>query len=313
MTQHPLISVVIATYNGSKFLPEQLDSIYNQTYKNIEVIVCDDKSTDATVEILKRYQETYGLRYYINEHTQGVIKNFEKGISYATGSYIALSDQDDVWLPNKLALSLDQLREVEGEYTTGGPAILFTDLAVVDEKLTPIHPSYWNYMQLNPAHTQLNRVLVENVVTGCTLLMNKAAVDLALPIPKEALMHDVWFLLVTTCFGKVTYLPEKTVLYRQHNQNVVGARQASWVQKLSSGYAKIKQRKFSLLEPEIKQAESFYRQYLQRLSADPEKQTVLKNFISLKGKDFFNRKYLLVRHAFYGSTWAKAVNVILRA
>ena len=98
MINYPLISIAIATYNGEKYLEEQLDSIYAQTYKNIEVIVTDDCSSDKTVEILKKYYKSHGLKYVINETNLGFVKNFEKAISLCRGDYIALSDQDDIWL-----------------------------------------------------------------------------------------------------------------------------------------------------------------------------------------------------------------------
>ena len=100
--QNKLVSIAMATYNGEKYLKEQLDSIYAQTYKDIEVIVCDDCSSDKTVEILDEYKEKYGLKYYINEKNLGFKKNFEKAISLCSGDFIALADQDDIWIENKI-------------------------------------------------------------------------------------------------------------------------------------------------------------------------------------------------------------------
>jgi len=313
MEDKPLISVVIATYNGAQYLAAQLDSIYNQTYFKIEVIVCDDKSTDATVEILQEYEKRHGLRYYVNATKQGVVKNFESAIAYANGSYIALADQDDVWLPDKLELSLQLLQKIEKEAVKNQPVVVFTDLTVVDAKLNIMHMSYWGFMKLNPKNTQLNRVLVENVLTGCTLLMNRTTVNLAVPMPAEALMHDVWLLLVASCFGSVGYLREPTVLYRQHSQNVVGAQKKNILKKIASGYTKLKQNRFSLLLPEIEQAKSFYNRYSDQLLGYSENKAILEAFISLKNQSVFKKKYVIWKHAFYGSTYKKALNILLRA
>ncbi|MEJ8802678.1 glycosyltransferase family 2 protein [Pontibacter sp. H249] len=308
-----LISVVIATYNGSRYLEEQLTSIFNQTYKNFEVIVCDDISTDDTIKILQEYEKKYRLRYYVNESRLGVVKNFEKAITYAQGKYIALSDQDDIWKPEKLELSLHLLKAIEQKDGEGKPALVFSDLAVVDDNLNIINNSYWDYMKLNPKNTQLNRVLVENVVTGCTALMNKATIDMALPIPKDAMMHDVWFLLVASYFGNVSYLLNRTVLYRQHTNNVVGAHQATLYQKIKSGILKIKNNDFLLLGPEIKQASSFYNAYIDKLSNQPNKLKILKAFIAIKDSSFLEKKYLIIKHQFYRCTLKKTVNILLRA
>ncbi|WP_347156791.1 glycosyltransferase family 2 protein [Pontibacter chitinilyticus] len=308
----PLLSVVMATYNGGDFLEEQLTSIYNQTYGHLEVIVCDDGSTDATVAILQRFQRTHQLQYHINEKRQGVIKNFEKAISLAQGDYIALADQDDVWLPNKLTKSYKLLREIEQKSASALPAVVFTDLTVVDENLHLIHSSFWNYMKLNPNNTSLNRVLVENVATGCTLLMNKATVSLALPIPDAALMHDSWFMLVATCFGQIGYLPEQAMLYRQHARNVIGARQKMFFQKISGGLRKVRERQFSLLQQEIEQARAFYERFQQDQRLKSSDKAVLEAFICLKSLSVIRKKYFVLKHAFYGSTFKKALNVFLR-
>ena len=313
MNDQPLISVVLATYNGSKFLINQLESIYQQTYTNIEVIVCDDKSTDLTQNILATYEKTHSLRYYINETRIGVVGNFAKAISYAQGNYIALSDQDDVWLPNKLKVSFQKIKELEQRFSNKIPLLVYTDLQVVDDNLNCISPSYWKYRKLDQSKLQLNKILVENFMTGCTALMNKATVELALPIPKEALMHDVWFLLVAFSFGQTSYLNEQTVLYRQHSNNVIGSSGKSNFQKLSSAIYKIKNSKFGLLNEEISQAKAFYYLYSSQLQKNDDHKRLLDSFISLKDKNYFVRRFYLIKQSFYGNTFGRFLNVFLRA
>lgn len=311
MANAPLITVVIATYKGSRFLEAQLNSVYGQSYKNIEVIVCDDRSDDATHEVLQNYASERGLKYHINQQKLGVVQNFAKGMALASGTYIALCDQDDVWLPEKLRLSLAKMHELEANALAGTPALVYTDLQVVNEDLNCICPSYWQYMQLNPNYKQLNRVLVENVVTGCTALINRPLLELALPVPPEALMHDAWLMLVATCFGQTGYINEPLVLYRQHGSNVVGAAQKNRAQKVINLYRKLRQGKLGLLKDEIAQAESFYKIYFNQLSLEDRK--ILATFVSLKSCNFMYRKWLIFKNSFFGSTWAKAANVLLRA
>jgi len=119
-----LISFALATYNGSKYLKEQLDSFYNQTYKNFEVIVVDDVSTDDTVKILEQYKRKYGLIYFVNSTNLGVTKNFEKAISMCSGEYIALADQDDIWLPKKLEILHKNI---------GDSSLIYSNACIINE------------------------------------------------------------------------------------------------------------------------------------------------------------------------------------
>lgn len=313
MKDQPLITVVLATYNGCKYLTEQLESIYNQTHKNIEVIVCDDKSTDSTSEILQSFAKSHNLKYFINENRIGVINNFAKAMKYASGQYVALSDQDDIWLPEKLKVSLLGIQELEKKFGNAHPALIYTDLKVVNETLGCINKSYWAYMQLNPQNNTLNRILVENVATGCTILTNRPNIKLALPIPESALMHDIWLLLTASCFGNIKFINQPTVLYRQHVNNVIGARQMDVVSKIISGLNKIKESRFSLLEAEIRQATAFYEQYNLALQSKVQEKKILEDFISLKTQSAFLKRYLIFKHKFFGSTFRKALSILLRA
>ncbi|RNI28029.1 glycosyltransferase family 2 protein [Rufibacter immobilis] len=313
MEELPLISVVMATYNGARFLTEQLESIYGQTYRNIEIIVCDDQSSDGTPDILERFSRSHGLVYSINPTKLGVVQNFAKALTLAKGDYVALADQDDVWLPQKLSLSLKKLRTLEQDSSTNTPALVFSDLTVVDQELKHLHPSYWKYMKLNPDNVKLNRVLVENVVTGCTVLMNRATVQLAIPIAPEAMMHDAWLLMTASCFGKVDYLSTPTVLYRQHAANVVGARSMNLRSKFDSGVIKIRNNKFGLLNEEINQANAFYKRHRGKLECCAEQRNLLEQFISLKKMSFWKKKLILLRYSFFSNTFFKSLNVLLRA
>lgn len=133
MINYPLISIAIATYNGEKYLKEQLDSIYAQTYKNIEVVVTDDCSTDKTVEILDKYAKTHGLKYFVNEKNLGFVKNFEKAMTLCKGKFVALADQDDIWEKNKIQILYGHI---------GDSLLIHSDASLIDAEGEIINTSY---------------------------------------------------------------------------------------------------------------------------------------------------------------------------
>lgn len=284
----PTISVVLATYNSSRYLRQQLESILDQTMPPDELVVCDDRSTDNTLEILKEYADRIKLNLNVNPESLGPVRNFAKGISLASSDLIALSDHDDVWLPHKLETSVNKLLELEAGEQADTPVMVFTDLKLVDEGLSLIAESFRAYSGAKPHKNSLARLLLRNTVTGCTILMNRALAELALPVGEHALMHDHWLALVAAAFGKMAFIEEATVLYRQHGGNVLGAHRAGRVSlSITRKWRFIKRyfiegnfedylTKSHLLE----QAEDFLKCFEYRLP-EPQKQTV-KNFIGLK-------------------------------
>ena len=137
------IDIIIPTYNGEKFLSQQLDSIINQTYKNIRIIISDDCSKDSTQEILKEYKEKDSrIEIYLQEENLGVVKNVEFLLNKVENNFYMLSDQDDIWLPNKIEKTFEKLQQEQAD-------LVFGDLEVVDENLNTIYESFWKYMCLN--------------------------------------------------------------------------------------------------------------------------------------------------------------------
>lgn len=212
-----LVSVAMATYNGEKYLVEQLDSILTQTHPIYEIIIVDDGSSDKTLDILNSYQDKFGnIKVYPNSENLGVVKSFERAIMLTSGDYIALSDQDDVWSNDKIAKLVDAL---------GDNLLIHSDILVVDEALQPLQKYQFT-------HKRLTRglyvdYLLFNDVTGCTLLMKRELLDLGLPIPNGVYMHDHYLALIAAFYKRITYLDVQLVKYRQHSSNVVGAKAAS--------------------------------------------------------------------------------------
>ncbi len=228
-----LISVAMATYNGGKFLRQQLDSIFAQTYPSLEVVVTDDQSADGTVSILHEYGKKYPLRYVVNGSRLGVVGNFERAVSLCHGDYIAFADQDDVWLPDKLALCLQKMQSIEASHPDT-PVLVHTDLRVVDEQLNTVRESLWRAHGTDPAIYKIpEQVAARNFVTGCTMLLNRQALSATMPFPAEVLMHDWWIAINIMKHGIIASIPEATVLYRQHDGNQVGFKRVGFFSKVT--------------------------------------------------------------------------------
>ena len=229
------IDVLLATYNGEKYIKEQIDSILNQSYKNIRLIISDDCSKDKTQEILKEYEKKDNrIELHIQEKNLGVVKNIEFLLKQVKNKYYMLSDQDDVWLPEKIEKSLETLLKNNVD-------LVFGDLEVVDQDLKTMYPSFGDFMLLNKKiHKYINSDrlnYIYNCVTGCTILAKKETIQKILPLPKKSkyLIHDHWIGLMTSIYGKVAYMPEKYIKYRQHGNNQVGT------DKISHGFKKLDQ------------------------------------------------------------------------
>ncbi len=237
----PRLQVLLATYNGAVYIRQQLDSLMEQTFGDFQVLARDDGSTDATCDILDEYAAKYPgkfVRIEDDEKCLGACRNFGRLLEASDANYVMFCDQDDLWLKDKIAKTLDLMQKTEAE-SPGKPVLVFTDLIVVDSSLEPMAPSFWKYEKLDPAWTlDPLKIAVQNVVTGCTMMLNAKGREAVLPIPAEAVMHDWWIALKLSRSGVIAALPEGTLLYRQHKRNDIGAKQVDSVyfaKKLTRG------------------------------------------------------------------------------
>lgn len=217
------IDIILATYNGEKYLKEQLDSILNQTYTNFRLLISDDCSQDSTKEILKEYEKKDNrIKVFFQEKNLGYVKNFEFLLTKVESSIYALSDQDDIWNKDKVEKSYNKLKEENAD-------LVFTDLEMIDEEGKTIKDSFNDYMKLSrKIEKTLNSyelAYLYNCITGCTILAKTEMLKKILPIPKTSkhMIHDYWIAVITAVNGKVTYLKEPTIKYRQHRENQIGA------------------------------------------------------------------------------------------
>lgn len=225
MDDPPKFEIVLATYNGAVYLDEQLNSIFKQL-KSGRVLVHDDGSSDNTpVLLLNRAAQEGRLEVVDAPPVGGASANFSLLLQQTTAPYVFCADQDDIWLQDKLDRLLKSMRfyeEVYGEHT---PLLVHSDLRVIDASGRELNSSFWRYQHLDPRWgNYFHLLLTQNVVTGCAMVVNRALLDRALPIPCEAVMHDWWLALVACAFGKVEWVETPMVLYRQHGRNEVGAK-----------------------------------------------------------------------------------------
>lgn len=224
----PPIAILMATYNGEPYLQEQIDSIIQQSYTNWRLYIRDDGSTDNTLLLLHEYSAKDDRIMVVggDSGNLGSARNFGCLLQHAFDAgeiFFCLSDQDDVWSENKLYVLMQAMSEAAGE--GGTPLLIHSDLCVTDQQMNELHPSFMEYQRLgHQTENVLNTLLVQNFVTGCTVLMNRELVGLALPIPVTAVMHDWWLALCAAAFGEIRYVPIALVKYRQHGANVVGAK-----------------------------------------------------------------------------------------
>ncbi|MDR1258423.1 MAG: glycosyltransferase family 2 protein [Tannerellaceae bacterium] len=214
MNTRNLVSVVLGAYNGERYLKEQIDSILEQTYRDIELIITDDCSTDDTAGILKDYAGRYeNVHVYFNEENLGLIRNYEKALKYPKGAYIAFADQDDIWLPHKIQSLLDNI---------GDSMLIYSDCAYIDADGRLMGKKLSDYRNLISGR---NLYMLDSGsgiwIAAHAMMFRRELLDPALPF-SPYFSHDTWLAYIAMLKGNVTFLPEVLVLYRQHGANTVG-------------------------------------------------------------------------------------------
>ena len=267
-----MVTVLLCTYNGAAYVRAQLQSILDQTVRDLHVVVSDDGSTDETpaivaamaaahpgrITILRQdpptgSAERHFLKLLVERAydvpgstatTAGDTAPAQRDINDATSAdraliradYIMLSDQDDVWLPDKVEKTLARMQADEAACRAAGEAnasiLVHCDSRIVDRALREIAPSFVTYQKMTPSRCQLQQLLVQNNVVGGALMMNRALAERITEIPAHCVMHDQWIALVASAFGHIDFVPESLYLYRQHGDNVLGAGKGSRIMEI---------------------------------------------------------------------------------
>ena len=296
------VEILLATFNGERFLRQQIDSLLNQDYQNIRVLARDDGSSDGTMAVLREYAELFPekFRLLVTEASTSHPKwNFLELLKTSTADYICLSDQDDVWLPFKVRSEKQAMDQLERRYGPQVPLLVFSDLRIVDESLKELDSSFWKRNRIRPESIHRLQVLLgQNVLTGCTAMLNRKLVELSLRMPEEAQMHDRWIALLAASMGKSLALPQQTVLYRQHQNNVIGSRReddsiARIVRQARNSENRLKEWRVSQ-----RQAEALLRLHGEQL--DPKRQALLQQYrLCGQSKSRFVRLFKIIRYGFF--------------
>lgn len=304
------VDVLLATFQGGQYLEEQLESILTQTHPQLHLWIRDDGSTDQTVSILQKWAQTYPQKITLSPSSGhlGIKGNFSELMKQSQAPYIMFADQDDKWFPNKVEMSLDQLKAMERQYGSHLPLLVHTDLKVVNKDLEEIALSFCRYTGLKPDDTSLNRILSQNVITGCTMLMNRALVDFAHPIPNESIMHDWWVALIASCFGHIQFVDQPTLLYRQHHTNDTGAKLYSIWHFLNQTPIEA-QRKALCISQTYHQANCLLERFGHILPS--EKQTLLRAYSELEKLSYFKKKYQVIKYKFFRQGFLRNAKMLL--
>ena len=220
------VDILLASFNGEKYLRDQLDSILNQTYTNFRLLISDDYSTDNTRIILDEYKKKDDrIQIFYQEKNLGVVSNFEFLLKKVESKFFMFADQDDIWKEEKIEKSVNKMIETNSD-------LVYSDLEVVNEKLEVTYASYWKLKGIYNKIVKYNNfesLYLNNFVTGCTIISKKEWIDKILPLPKTSkyVLHDYWMALIISETGKITYIEEPLMKYRQHKNNSIGSKKRS--------------------------------------------------------------------------------------
>lgn len=315
-----MIEILLATYNGERFLPEQIESITSQSFKDYHILASDDNSSDCTFEILRSYESVLGEKIkVVQSNTHSAKENFYNLLDMADAEYIALCDQDDFWESDKLEKSLKAIQRLEKRYGKETPILVHSDLDIVDENLNSKNKKMSELTGINEAikyakkeskylytistEKSFSRYLVENNITGNTVIINKALLDIY-KRPKVSFMHDWWLGLIAFTFGKVGFLNECLVKYRQHESNELGAKNPLELHNIKKRNKKKIRENYDCM---FAQVEEFLRLYKDELGKSRSADTYyahkyLNAFANMKSKNRVSKIRDILKYSFFKSS-----------
>jgi glycosyltransferase involved in cell wall biosynthesis len=307
-----MIDILLATYDSSRYLKEQIDSILAQDFPDWRLLIRDGGSSDGTRKIIDEYCRLWPgkILQVASAGPATAIENFSALLQAAQAPYAMFCDHDDVWLPRKISLCMERMKEAQAACGDGVPLLVYSDKTVVDADLRELAASYNREEGLRPERVCLSTLLIQNAPSGCTMLFNRALACLASPIPPEAVMHDYWVALVAACFGKIEYLDLPTMLYRQHAGNVLGVDSygiaTSW-KKLRAGSPA--ERTGESLRERIAQARALIRAHGGSMS--PSVLETVSAFCRLQELNWLMRRLLWLRFGFFKHGLIRNVGLLI--
>ncbi len=306
---NPRIDILLATYNGEKYLAEQLDSIIAQCSSHIRILIRDDGSSDTTPTLLEQYRSQYPhiITLVPFDTNKGATQNFNTLLSHSDADYIFFSDQDDIWEKDKITKTLAAFSNKDDV-----PQMYFSDLCKIDDKGDIICSSLYMDEKINPLYTSTHRLLMQNVPYGCTMAINRTLADLAFPIPQEALLHDHWVALIASLFGEIQYIPTATIRHRIHDTNASRAASIHRKEQDASVKSKLLNQNFhNYLRKLCRQAQAILLRYDDKIS--PAQRKLLEDFVRLEHQQGIPRKWNIIKNKFFKHAFTHTLKTILRA
>lgn len=312
-TKMSRVDIIMSTYNGEKFLKEQMDSIVTCNHKKVILHVFDDGSSDDTLKILTDYKHRYQDQFYLyqNQRNLGVTKNFLHGIKtvmdhFEEAKYFMCCDQDDVWHADKVSKTLRRMEQMEKRFGADRPLLVFTDAVITDENLNEISKSFIKTQHFNSNKVDLAHLLMENKCIGCTVMINRAFDYYLSRIPNNARYHDWWLALIAAAFGHISYLPEATIDYRQHSSNVVGS--ISFSSYVRKRIASLKEQRQTLIKNR-EQAEEFLHFFRKDLNG--RQKFIVKGYLKMFQANFAKRRYIAIKQGYLKSGMIRNCGLML--
>lgn len=222
-----MISVCMATYNGEKYIAEQIKSILIQLSESDELIIFDDCSSDETVKIIELFKDPR-INLNINKRNLGVVKTFENAILQAKGNYIFLSDQDDIWMPNKVEISLLEFEK--------GFNLVISDAYILQNDMIMLS----TFFEIRKSGPGVLKNYFKNTFIGCCIAFDRAHLNKILPFPKSISMHDLWIGEIISIYGKVSFMSDRLIVYRRHEKNVTSLNSGDAVSIIRKRYTDLK-------------------------------------------------------------------------
>ena len=304
------LEILLSTHNGEHHLSDQVDSLLSQSFTDWRLLIRDDGSTDRTRYIIDSYTKSHPDKIKLLEDEIGCVgtaQSYSELLRQSNAPYIAFCDQDDSWISEKLAIQMSKMLEEENKAGKDFPLLINTDLMVATNTLDILSESLWSYQNINPVKMcSLKKLLIQNHVTGCTCLMNRALVNNAIPIAEGAVMHDWWVALVAAAKGKIITIKTPTVLYRQHKYNTVGAKRWGFlfiVKAFLSGST----RYLESYKQTKTQAEALIKSGL----LDGHSLLITQKYVDMFEKNWLERHKIMHREGFYKYGWQRNLAMFL--
>lgn len=292
------LEILLSTFNGERYLSEQVDSLLLQSFTDWRLLIRDDRSTDGTQDIIDRYVKLHPGKIICVRDDLGNIgatQSFSVLLNCSSAPYLALCDQDDVWCSDKLDIQMERIFEEESKCGKDFPLLVNTNLQVTDDLLNVLSSSCWKYQNVNPVKMcDLRHLLVQNHATGCTFLMNRALVRNILPLSEKAVIHDWWIVLIAAANGAIISMDVATVLYRQHDDNMLGANKWSYLNNTRGAFNVAAKCRSSLNKTRY-QADALLDSGL--ISEDSA--VIVRDYVDMFTMDWLERRRVLYREGFY--------------